>query len=172
MRALRHLLLLLTFIAPAAFADGYYQIEVIVFRQAGEATPAAQLAPEDWAVGTQAPSAERATALNGEAAKLNPANGYQVLLHQSFAQQLGGAPVKIALTAGNQQFGHFPVEGSLSLKHVRFVDVIADFWVNQFDANGVLTASEHVKQNSRLKDGNLTYLDHSNLGVLIKASPL
>ena len=84
MRAFRYLALMLALLAPSAFADGLYQVELILFRQSGEATPASQPAPDDWANGAQslASVGERATALNGEAAKLNPGNGYQVLLHR------------------------------------------------------------------------------------------
>ncbi len=174
MRLVRHLILLLTFIAPTAFADGMYQVELILFRQAGEPIPASQTAPDDWAAGAQALAAdsERGTALNAEAAKLTTANGYQVLLHQAWQQNVGATPAKIALSSGNQQFGHFPVEGTLSLQQLRFVDLESDFWINQFDADGQLTGSERLKQGTRLKTGELTYLDHSSLGLLIKISPL
>ena len=47
----------------------------------------------------------------------------------------------------------------------------ADFWVNQFDADGLVTASERIKHSSRLKNGQLTYLDHGSLGLLIKVTP-
>ncbi|MEN0108730.1 MAG: CsiV family protein, partial [Pseudomonas sp.] len=112
------------------------------------------------------------TALNGEASKLNPNNGYTVLLHQAWQQSMGEAPTKIAVSTGNQQFGHYPVEGTLSLKQVRFVDLDANFWINQFDATGLLIGSERMKQSARLKTGEVTYLDHSNLGMLVKISPL
>ncbi|RJG13696.1 hypothetical protein D3879_10825 [Pseudomonas cavernicola] len=174
MRAFRCLALLLTLLAPAAFADSLYQVEVILFRQAGEPIPASQTAPDNWADGAQALAAdsERGTALNAEAAKLTPANGYQVLLHQAWQQSVGEAPTKIALSSGKQQFGHFPVEGTLSLKQERFVDLESDFWINQFDADGLLTGSERLKQANRLKNGELTFLDHGSLGLLIKVSPL
>ncbi len=174
MRALRYVALLLSLVAPMAFADGLYQVELIIFRQAGEAIPASQTAPDDWAAGVQGSAADnaRGTALNGEAAKLNQNNGYTVLLHQAWQQSMGEAPTKIAVNTGNQQFGHYPVEGTLTLKQARFVDLEADFWLNQFDATGTLTASERLKRTARLKTGELTYLDHTNLGMLIRISPL
>ncbi len=174
MRALRCFALLLSLVAPAAFADGLYQVELIIFRQAGEPIPASQTAPDDWAAGVQGSASDspRSTALNGEAAKLTQGNGYQVLLHQAWQQSMGEAPSKIAINTGNQQFGHFPVEGTLTLKQMRFVDLEANFWINQFDGTGLLTGSERLKQSARLKTGELTYLDHSNLGMLIRISPL
>ncbi|MEN0107956.1 MAG: hypothetical protein AAGC84_16245, partial [Pseudomonas sp.] len=44
MRALRSFALLLSLVAPLAFADGQYQVELIIFRQAGEPIPASQTA--------------------------------------------------------------------------------------------------------------------------------
>lgn len=179
MRALRTLallpLILLSLLsASASFAAGLYQVEVIVFRQAGEPIPASQPAPDDWRRGAAPLDAnrERATALNSQADKLNPANGYQVLLHKAWAQTLDGNPSNVALSTGNEQFGHFPVEGTLSLKQARFIDLEADLWVNRFDDSGLLSSSERLKQGSRLKSGELTYLDHGSLGLLIRVSPL
>jgi len=174
MRTFRSLALLLALLAPAAFADGLYQVELILFRQAGEPVSASQPAPEDWATGALpiAAESERGTALNGEAAKLSPANGYEVLLHKAWSQNLGAAPSKVALSNGEEKDGHFPAEGTVSLKLDRYVDMDADFWVNQFDADGLLIGSERLKQNIRLKNGELTYLDHSSLGLLIRVSPL
>ena len=173
MRLLRPLLLLLCLLAPQAFADGLYQVEVIVFRQAGEASPS-QPAPDDWAAGAMPIAGnERGTALDGEAAKLNPGNGYEVLLHQAWAQNLTAAADKVAVSTGNQQFGHFPVEGVLSLsEQQRLIDLEADLWINRFDNDGLLTGSERVRQKTRLKLGELTYLDNGGLGVLVKVTQL
>lgn len=172
MRALRLIPLLFCLLAPAAFADGLYQIEVIVFRQAGEALSSSQPAPDDWAVGA-APIAgnERGTALNNEAAKLNPGNGYEVLLHQAWAQNLSAVPTKSALSTGTEQFGHYPAEGTVSLSEQdRLVDLEANIWINRFDADGLLTGSERVRQRTRLRPGELTYLDNGSLGLLVKVS--
>ncbi|MDG0902191.1 hypothetical protein P6U18_19780, partial [Pseudomonas sp. L01] len=51
MRLFRCLALLLSLAAPAAFAGGPYQVELVVFRQAGDAVPSSQPAPDDWATG-------------------------------------------------------------------------------------------------------------------------
>jgi hypothetical protein len=172
MRAFRHLTLLLCLLAPQAFADGLFQIEVLVFRQGGDPLSSSQPAPDDWAVGA-APIAgnERGTALNDEAAKLNPGNGYEVLLHKAWAQNLAAVPTKSALSTGNEQFGHFPVEGVVSLsEQQRLIDLEADFWINRFDTDGLLSGSERVRQKTRLKLGELTYLDNGSLGVLVKVT--
>lgn len=174
MRLLRVLPLLLALFAPLAMADGQYQVEVIFFRQAGEVIPASQLAPEDWALGSQRLTAEseRSTALNGEAAKLVPANGYEVLLHQAWAQNLSASPVSIALSSGNQAFGHYPIEGTVTLSQNPSIDLQVNLWINQIDVEGVVTGSEQLKQTSRLMPGKLTYIDHGSLGLLIRVNPL
>lgn len=58
------------------------------------------------------------------------------------------------------------------MKLGRFTDVNADFWVNQIDANGMVTASEHLKQDSHTKNGQLNYLDNGHLALLIKITSL
>lgn len=173
MRAFRYFTLLLCLLAPSAFADALYQIEVIVFRQAGQPVVASQPAPDDWAAGAQSITGnERGIALEDIAAKLNPGSGYQVLLHKAWAQTLGAVPGKSALSTGNEQFGHYPVEGTIALTLLeRLVDIDADIWVNQFDADALLTGSERLKQRSRLKNNELTYLDHGSLGMLVKVTP-
>ncbi|WP_252271512.1 CsiV family protein [Pseudomonas subflava] len=172
MRVLRPLFLLLCLLAPQAFADGLFQVEVIVFRQGGEALSSSQPAPDDWAVGASPIAGnERGTALNDEAAKLNPGNGYEVLLHKAWAQNLAAVPSEAALSTGNEQFGHFPVEGVVSLsEQQRLIDMEADFWINRFDNDGLLSGSERVRQKTRLKLGELTYLDNGSLGLLVKVT--
>ncbi|WP_271411814.1 CsiV family protein [Pseudomonas sp. Q1-7] len=173
MRAIRNFALLLALLAPAAFADGLYSVEMIIFRQAGDPIPSSQPAPDDWAAGSQSiAGSERATALDGEAAKLNPNAGYEVLLHKAWSQNLSAIPNKVAVSIGEPQLGHFPVEGTLALTLDRSVDAEADFWINQFDGSGLISSSERLRQGTRLKNGELTYLDHGNLGILIRISPL
>ncbi|MEZ1441167.1 CsiV family protein, partial [Pseudomonas shirazica] len=88
----------------------------------------------------------RATALDNQLAKLSQDNGYTVLLHKAWRQDIGETPVKIALSEGQEQDHHFPVEGTLTLSQVRFVDMEADFWVNRFGDDGFLAGSQHIRQ--------------------------
>lgn len=172
--ALLPLILCLLLNTSAAVAAGLYQVEVIVFRQGNEPLTASQPAPDDWSLGAQPvdPTQERSTALNSEARKLNPANGYQVLLHKAWSQNIDGNVSRVMLSSGDEQFGHFPVEAVLHFSQARFIDLEADLWVNQFDDSGLITSSERLKQGSRLKTSELTYLDHGSLGLLIRISPL
>ncbi|MNY51841.1 hypothetical protein D3C86_1874670 [compost metagenome] len=95
-----------------------------------------------------------------------------MLLHKAWSQDLSAIPSKVSVTSGEQQLGHFPVEGTLALAIDRSIDAQADFWINRFDGSGLIASSERLHQGSRLKNGELTFLDHGNLGILIRVSPL
>jgi hypothetical protein len=174
MRVLHSLILLLTLVAPAAFADGLYQVEMILFRQIGQPATTNQPSPEAWAAGAQkiSPESERSPALTGMASKLDASGSYNVLLHRAWQQNLSADPSKVAVSSGQEQFGHFPIEGTVTLSLARFTDITADFWVNQLDAYGVVRTSERMTQTTRVKNGELTYMDNGSLAMLIKVSPL
>lgn len=173
MRPLHLIALLLCLVTPSAFAERLYQVELLVFRQAGEPVVAPKVAPDDWA-GTALPITgnERPTALDGEAAKLNPGNGYQLLLHKAWSQTIGNSPSRVAVSSGEEHFGHYAVEGTLSFTQERFADLDLELWINRFSADGLLESSEHMKVTQRLKDNSLTYLDHGGLGALVRITPL
>ncbi|OOV95650.1 MULTISPECIES: CsiV family protein [unclassified Pseudomonas] len=174
MRLFRSLTLLLVLVAPAVLADDLYQVEMILVRQNAEPAIISRAAPEDWAAGAQRLSADsqRTPALGGIVEKLAASSDYSVLMHKAWQQQLGENPVKVAVSDGQEQFGQFPIEGTLGLKLGRFTDVDADFWVNQIDGNGLVTASERLKQQSHTRNGQLNYLDNGHLALLIKITSL
>lgn len=175
MRAIRCLTLLLTLFAPAAFAEGLYQVEMILVRQNDVPAVTSQFAPEDWSAGAPrlAKDAERPPVLGDEATRLEATPSYTVLLHKAWQQQLGSEPSRIAVGAGEEQYGHFPIEGNLSLTESRFIAVEANFWVNQLDGNGSVLRSEQFKQiNSNMKSGQLTFLDGGHLALLLKVAPV
>ena len=174
MRLFRSLTLLMTLAAPTAFADDLYQIEMILVRQNAVPAIVSKAAPEDWAAGAQPISKDslRTPSLNGEVEKLTASKEYTVLLHKAWQQNLGEQASKIAISDGKEQFGQYPIEGTLNLKLGRFTDVDADFWVNQIDANGLVTASERLKTESHTKNGQLNFLDAGHLGMLIKITSL
>ena len=174
-RSLTSLTMLLTaLVTPTAFADDLYQIEMILVRQNAVPAIVSRAAPEDWAAGAQpiSPDSLRTPSLNAEVEKLTASNEYTVLLHKAWQQNLGEEASKVAISEGKEQFGQFPIEGTLSMKLGRFTDVDADFWVNQIDANGMVTASERMKQESHTKNGQLNFLDNGHLGMLIKITSL
>jgi len=174
MRAIRCLTLLLALFAPAAFAEGLYQVEMILVRQNSVPAFTSPFAPEDWSGGAARlhKDAEQRPALEDEATRLEAPAAYTVLMHKAWRQQVGDQPSRIALGEGNEQFGHFPIEGNLSIAQARFIAVEANFWVNQLDGNGSVLQSEQFKQsNSNVKGGQLTFLDGGHLAVLLKSTP-
>ncbi|GLH40174.1 CsiV family protein [Pseudomonas moraviensis] len=166
--------LLMTVAAPAAFADDTYQVEMILVRQNAVPAIVSRAAPEDWAAGAQrlGNDSQRTPALNDVVTKLTASGEYTVLMHKAWQQSIGEAPAKVAVSEGQEQFGQFPIEGTLEMKLGRFTDVTADFWVNQIDANGLVTASERLRQDSHTKNGQLNYLDNGHLALLIKITSL
>ncbi|MFJ2539246.1 MULTISPECIES: CsiV family protein [unclassified Pseudomonas] len=174
MRLFRSLTLLLTLVAPTAFADDTYQVEMILVRQNAVPAIVSRTAPEDWAAGAQrlGDDSNRTPALGDVASKLTASGDYSVLMHKAWQQPLGEAPTKVAVSDGKEQFGQFPIEGTLEMKLGRFTDVTADFWVNQIDANGLVTSSERLRQDSHTKNGQLNYLDNGHLALLIKITSL
>ncbi|MFJ2363686.1 CsiV family protein [Pseudomonas sp. NPDC087697] len=174
MRLFRSLTLLLTLVAPTAFADSLYQVEMILVRQNAVPAIVSRAAPEDWAAGAQPvnPDSLRTPSLSTEAQKLRASSDYTVLLQKAWQQNLGENASKVSISDGKEQFGQFPIEGTLNLKLGRFTDVDANFWVNQFSANGMVTASERLKQQSHTKNGQLNYLDNGHLALLIKITSL
>ncbi|KAA0948107.1 hypothetical protein FQ186_12975 [Pseudomonas sp. ANT_H14] len=175
MRLFRILSLLLVVVcAPAAFADSLYQVEMILVRQNAEPVIGSRAAPEDWDAGARRLGSDKMSPprLNNIVDKLNADSNYTVLLHKAWEQNLGEQPVNIAISDGAEQFGQFPLQGTLKLQLGRFTDVDASFWINQFDNNGNVTASEHLKQTSHTKNNQLNYLDNGQLALLIKITSL
>ncbi len=165
MRLFRSLTLLLVLFAPVAFADGTFQVEIILFRQTDQPAATNQPSPEGWAQGARklATEDQRSTTLDDLANKLDASGIYKVMLHTAWQQELSATPSKVALSSGQEQFGHFPIEGTVSLALARFTDIDANFWVNQLDAHGVLITSERMRQSTRVKNGELTYMDNGSL---------
>lgn len=175
MRAIRSLTLLLALFTPAAFAEGLYQVEMILVRQNAVPAITSPLAPEDWSAGAPrlAKDDVRPISLADQASRLQATPSYSVLLHKAWQQPVGSEPSRIAFGEGEEQFGHFPIEGVLSLVQGRFIGAEAMFWVNQLDGNGRVLHSEQFRQsNSTIKSGQLTFLDGGHLALLLKVAPV
>ena len=175
MRLFRILSLMLVVLAPSAYADSPYQVEMILVRQNAEPElDSSRAAPEDWDAGAVHLGDKMSPPRLGTIVdKLRADTSYTVLVHKAWEQNLGEQPVKIAITEGQEQFGQFPIEGVLSLQLGRFTDIDADFWINRFDSNGSVIASEHMAQKDvRTKNNQLNYLDGGHLALLIKITSL
>ena len=181
MRLFRPFALLLALLAPVAQAQTApaaepagpvpYHLEVVLFRQ-GEPIASGQPAPEDWArnVNLRASEVRASTRLDAEVAKLTPENGYEVLMHRAWRQTLGPTASHVAIGEGEPQLGQYPVHGTLRLRLDRLVEMQAELWVNQLN-EGQIVQSEQIKQNRRLKPGELTFVDGTSLGLLVRATP-
>ena len=174
MRLFRILSLMLVVLAPSAYADSPYQVEIILVSQNAEPELISRAAPENWdAEAVHLGDKMSPPRLGNIVDKLSADSNYTVLLRRAWDQNLGDQPVKLAISDGQEQFGQFPIEGTLSLQLGRFTDIDADFWINQFDANGSVIASEHLSQQDvRTKNNQLNYLDGGHLALLIKITSL
>lgn len=181
MRLIRPFALLLALLAPLAQAQTApatestgpvpYHLEVVLFRQ-GEPIASGQPAPEDWTrnADLRASDLRASTRLDAEVAKLTPENGYEVLMHRAWRQTLGPTATRVAIGEGEPQLGQYPVQGTLRLRLDRLVEMQAELWVNQLN-EGQIVQSEQIKQNRRLKPRELTFVDGTSLGLLVRATP-
>lgn len=171
-RLLRPFLMALLLIAPASFAETFYQVELIIFRQ-GSPVNANQVTPENW-VKTAVPLPEqslRSSALTDMATKLETQLGYKVLLHQAWKQAVG-SQAAVQFGTGNLTDGHKPVEGTLTLSQGRGLELNLNAWVNRFDGNGFLASSEKLLQQRRILPDEMIYIDHPSLGALLRVRSL
>jgi hypothetical protein len=149
-------------------------IELLIFRQ-GDMQPrySSKVAPDNWADNSQdlQPFQLRSSLLEDPVSRLTPANGYDILLHRIWQQDRVNGPVLIALSSGDEVFGHHPVEGVLTLEQDRSNKVSLDFWINQFKVDGNLERSERLQQSAAVPHNELTYIDYGDLGVLIRIQP-
>lgn len=179
MRLFHPFALMLALLAPLAQAQTAaestgpvpYHLEVVLFRQGAPIT-SDKLAPEGWDrnADVRADQARANTLLDAEVTKLTPEGGYEVLMHSAWRQSLGPTRAQVAISEGEPQLGQYPIQGNLRLRLDRLVEMDVDLWVNQLQ-DGEILQSEHFKQHRRLKPGELTFIDGTSLGLLVRATP-
>ena len=169
MRYLIHLALLLALCSTQAMASSEQLVELMVFRQSADSLQASRVAPDNWAdAATPVTRAmQRSTQLDLLAKKLIPENGYQVVLHTAWLQNSDNASSSMAVHAGDKHFAHYPIEGTLTFAKDRNT-VQLDLWINQFNSDKTLRSSERFKQKIRIAHDQVTFIDHSTLGALIR----
>ena len=174
MRYLAHFMLLLCLFSTQALANGSQQVELIVFRQSTDSLPASRVAPDNWANNATPLSADmlRTTYLDYLAKELTPDNGYQILVHKAWVQNSQDGTAHIALSDGEAHFQHYPIEGTLTFELDRSSTVQLDLWINQFDSDGTLRSSERFKQKAIIINDQVTFIDYSTLGALIRIQSL
>lgn len=166
--------LLIATALPLQAASNGSHVELIIFRQGDmQARYDSKIAPDNWAADSQhlQPFQLRSSLLENPISKLVPANGYTVLLHRTWQQDATSGPVRIALSSGDEVFGHHSVEGVLTLEQDQSNKVALDFWINQFKADGNLQHSERLLQGAAVPHNELTYIDYGDLGALIRIQP-
>lgn len=174
MRYFVHFILLLSLLSTQALANDSQLVELVVFRQSNETLPASRIAPDDWARNATliTPDMQRTTQLDHLVRKLTPDHGYQVLLHQAWLQNSQEGIAHVAISAGDTYFEHHPIEGHLHFTLDRTNTVQLELWINQFTAEQTLLSSERFKQKAMVANDQVTFIDHSNLGALIRIQPL
>lgn len=166
-------ILLVTYSLPSWAADSYH-IELIIFRQAAvEPVYQSRVAPDNWfdSAAELKPEQFRSSLLNSAVSKLTAQNGYQILLHRAWQQTKTPRFKRIALSSGEEIFGHHPIEGTFKIRQERANEIELDFWVNQFKPDGNLDVSEHFHAQSVIPYRELSYIDHGSLGALIRVLP-
>lgn len=158
----------------AAQAASMIQVEVVVFRHANTPLVASLPPSHNWATGASVliERNEVPAFLNDAVAKLTPDQGYAVLLHKAWRQNLTGNTADLAFKMGQPRFELSPIQGRLQVSLGDQITVTANFWVNQFDEQGQITASEHIDQTFKVRPNEVRYLDHSSLGALVRISTL
>ncbi len=173
MRYLVHLTLLLTLCSTQVLASETRLVELIVFRQSSESIQASNVAPDNWANGAVPVSSGmlRTTHLDHLAKNLTPDNGYEILLHSAWLQNSNDDSALIAVSAGQKHFDHYPIEGTLDFTLDRTSTVQFDLWINQFNSDKTLRSSERLQQKTLVANDQVTFIDHSTLGALIRIQP-
>jgi len=130
--------------------------------------------------------APTANTLSREARRLVEGGGYRVLLHRAWLQDMTarGAPPGILLQAGAGPAGEPLLEGVLQMGGSRGLRFATTLWYR--DANtdpaplpGTDAAPDahdpsyfELREERRLGDGQLHYLDHPKLGVIVRTAPV
>lgn len=177
-------LLILAFLATAAHAQSAstYQIEAILFAQ-----PSAQITGRtpDYTWADDAVMLEETARsdvrkldvtqhrMDREADKLK-AQGYQVLMHSAWIQPADSG-LNVAVHQGESLGDHYPVEAVVGLQRDQdSLEIEVKAWRHipvrgQIDQAGAIV-SEQLHQTRRLRVDEIHYLDHQNMGMLVRVT--
>lgn len=151
------------------------------------------LGPEGSAPFQQLPAAS--LILNREAGALAQRRGFRVLLHQAWLWP-GEDPAHataVAINGGRQVGAHHELEGYVALSADHFLHIDTQLWLSRFGAGGgpvptlppvpgaVADATVEntlpsqvylLREQRRMRSGELHYFDHARLGMLVQVTPL
>jgi hypothetical protein len=116
----------------------------------------------------------RSHTLAQEVARLERRGGYEVLFHQRWIEVLPPrrAPRPILIQAGATPGGAARLEGWLQVTSGRYLHFDAELWY-QDDADDAGTDRYMVlRESRRMRNGELHYLDHPKLGILVRTGPM
>lgn len=187
MKLLSKLLSISLFTALASFSltasAEDYLVEVVFFGQPSAPLVQGTSPNSDWEAeavdleGTARPDVraidQTRYRLRNQARKLEQ-SGYQIYLHQAWSQPLENDLV-VALHRGTAENGIYPVQGLVNLRQENLTEVKVAFWRNRSAAELQLQSatpliSEFLHQTRALRPGEVHYLDHQSLGMLVTIS--
>ncbi|RMG32328.1 MAG: hypothetical protein D6720_13605 [Gammaproteobacteria bacterium] len=166
---LRHLLLglLLLCWSSAILAKDEYLLEMIVFQQPDAqdeplAKPVAEVEQAKGSLDSGGPGIVPLPPGEGQLGSVAytlQRHGAQVLAHLRWKQDFS--------VPGNDQWMHLEgknIAGAVRITKGRFIHVNTDLWP---------TASEYpIREHGRLRSGELYYIDHPRIGILVQAERL
>ncbi len=149
----------LLLVCEAVFAQPWYLVELLLFRQDFPDLIVQGTTEETWPDEVQLSLNEPLLAMfesesevtpalrklaingrnmNGDAYAFRVTEGYQLLWHQAWQQPLVDEPDApwIHIAGGEEVDGHFELEGSLRVHLSRFLHVTADLWLTDFGDPG------------------------------------
>lgn len=188
--------------------DRWYKVEVIIIEHRDKSA----LKLEEWPTDTSKPNLSNALSLNDESAKnafyrlqdkdleLKDAKtnlqrqGSRILLHTSWAQNLGNNQKNpVRLSAGHQYGDDFELDGALTVSLSNYLHINNDFvLIKPVDVQEAESSYEHsesqrvrasnsananmqafrLKENMKIKKDEVFYVDHPLYGILVKVSNL
>lgn len=189
------LLLLGAAALPAQASTPWYEVELIVFRQADPGGSDRELHPlnpepprASQIVSLRPPQAGKVayTMLGAAELKLgsiyqslNSSSNYEPLLHLGWRQPglASKDAASVALPANWQPWGDTalpPLHGLVRLHQDRFIHLGVDLRYRHIsaDADAELAPTIVNRQSRRLRTGELHYLDRPGLGVVVQIRPL
>lgn len=134
--------------------------------------------------------------LKKEAGIIASRRNWRVLLHTAW-QQTAGAPAQATavILSGGKAFGvHHELEGAFTLSVERFLRADVNLWLSRFSSgaeasstialpnppgaiadgatNEVATQTVLLREQRRLRSGELHYFDHPRLGLIVLVTPV
>jgi hypothetical protein len=110
--------------------------------------------------------------LTREKQRIAGAPGLRVVWHGAWIQPVPDrerdSPLPLLLQAGDRIGNHYQVEGRVDVTRGRFLHLDIELWMHDAATDSYVSMAE----TRRLRSGELNYLDHPRLGMLVRIDPL